>query len=125
MSDHDTKVFLGNDRRKDARIKIGVPIEIRAESVSSPIRGATADISLSGCYFETVYPFPVGTSLDLQLSVDATIILVAATVATCDPQVGNGISFSRMLSEDREALKVFLEAAQQAEEDKSSGAAAS
>ncbi len=32
-----------------------------------------------------------------------------AAVVTCDPQVGNGIRFIRMLPEDREALKAFLE----------------
>jgi hypothetical protein len=30
--------------------------------------------------------------------------------------VGNGIKFIRMLQEDREALKAFLEAAQQAQD---------
>lgn len=41
-------------------------------------------------------------------------VLVAATVVTCDPQVGNGIKFVRMLPEDREALEAFLKATQQA-----------
>jgi hypothetical protein len=39
--------------------------------------------------------------------------------------VGNGIRFTRMLPEDREALKAFLEAAQQAQESGFQGAGAS
>jgi hypothetical protein len=101
-----------NNRRDHSRIKLSVPVEIRTDASASPIRGATADLSLTGCYIETIYPFPVGTHLDLQLSIE-TVILVAASVVTCDPQVGNGIRFSRMLDEDKKVLGAFLEAAQQ------------
>jgi c-di-GMP-binding flagellar brake protein YcgR len=104
-----------NDRRESARIRVSVPVEIQTDSGGSPTRGATADLSLGGCYIETIFPFPIGTELDLQLSIE-TIVLITATVATCDPQVGNGIRFVRMLPEDRDALKVFLEAARQAQE---------
>jgi len=107
-----------NDRREYARIKVSVPVEIRTESGIGPIRGATADLSLSGCYIETIFPIPIGTNLDLQLSIE-TVVLIAATVVTCDPQVGNGIRFIRMLPEDREALKAFLQAAQQAQDSES------
>jgi c-di-GMP-binding flagellar brake protein YcgR len=104
-----------NDRREYARIKVSVPVEIQTDASGSLIRGATADLSLGGCYIETIFPFPIGTNLDLQLSIETTV-LIAATVVTCDPQVGNGIRFIRMLPEDRKALKAFLEAAQQAQD---------
>src|ERR1022692_4020914 len=97
-----------NDRRKYTRIRASVPVEIQTDASASPIRGATSDVSLSGCYIETIFPFPIGTNLDLQLSIETTV-LIAATVVTCDPQVGNGIRFIRMLPEDREALRAFLE----------------
>ena len=104
-----------NDRREYARIKVSVPVAIQTDADGRRIRGNTADLSLGGCYIETIFPFPIGTNLDLQLSIETTV-LIAATVVTCDPQVGNGIRFIRMLQEDREALKAFLEAAQQAQD---------
>lgn len=97
------------DRRESSRRKIRVPIEIDVEGSSVPIRGATADLSAGGCYIETMFPFPVGTVLDLKLQLENTL-LVAATVVTSDPQVGNGIRFERMLPEDREELTKYLEA---------------
>jgi len=103
-----------NDRRDYSRLKIRVPIEIEVEGGSSPIRGATADLSAGGCYIETMFPFPVGTTLDLKVQLENTL-LVAATVVTCDPQVGNGIRFERMLPEDREELRKYLEALEQDE----------
>ncbi len=110
MSDDDSK-----DRREHARMKVSVPVEIQTDARGSPIRGATADLSLSGCYIETIFPFPIGTNLDLQLSIGTTV-LIDATVATCHPQVGNGIRFIRMLAEDRQTLEAFLEATQQAQD---------
>lgn len=107
-----------NERREYARITISVPVEIQTDAADSPIRCATADLCLGGCYIETIFPFPIGTNLDLQLSL-GTIVLIAATVVTCDPQVGNGIRFMRMLPEDRETLKAFLQAAQQTHDSRS------
>jgi hypothetical protein len=45
-----------------------------------------------------------------------TIVLIAASVVTCDPQVGNGIRFIKMLPEDREVLEAFLETADRAQD---------
>jgi PilZ domain len=100
-----------NERRGSARLKVQVPVEIYTEGSDSPLRGATSDLSLSGCYIESIFPFPVGTQLELKLQLEGTL-LVAATVATSDPQVGNGIHFTRMLPEDIEELRTFLENAE-------------
>jgi hypothetical protein len=100
------------ERRSSPRLKLKVPLEIYTEEGASPIRGSTADLNLSGCYIETIFPLPVGTRLELKLQLDATLV-VLATVVTSDPQVGNGIRFTRMLPEDFEALRAYLEAASQ------------
>ncbi|MGH9500898.1 MAG: PilZ domain-containing protein [Terriglobales bacterium] len=113
MTDHD--------RRETHRLKIRIPIEIEVEGGSGPMRGATADLSAGGCYIETMFPFALGTTLDLKLQLENTL-LVAATVVTCDPQVGNGIRFEKMLPEDREELHKYLETIEKAEESKQAGA---
>ncbi len=103
-----------SERREHQRLKIKVPIEIYTEDSTSPIRGATSDLSLSGCYIETIFPFPVGTQLEIKLQLEGTL-LVLGTVVTSDPQVGNGVHFTRMLPEDIEELRVFLDAAENKE----------
>jgi diguanylate cyclase (GGDEF)-like protein/PAS domain S-box-containing protein len=113
-----------DNRREYARIKVSVPFEIQADAGDGPARGATTDLSLSGCYIESIFPFPIGTKLDIQLSIQTTV-LISAIVVTCDPQVGNGIRFNTMLAEDREALAAFLEAAEQAQDSGARGAGAS
>jgi PilZ domain len=103
-----------SERREHQRLKIKVPIEIYTENSTSPIRGATSDLSLTGCYIETIFPFPIGTQLEIKLQLEATL-LVVGTVVTSDPQVGNGIHFTRMLPEDIEELRAFLDAAEKKE----------
>jgi c-di-GMP-binding flagellar brake protein YcgR len=110
-----------SERRKSPRLKVHVPIEIEVEGGTGPIRGATADLSAGGCYIETMFAFPVGTTLDLKLQLENTL-LVTATVVTSDPQVGNGIRFDRMLPEDLEELQSYLKAQEQSDESKPAGA---
>jgi hypothetical protein len=102
------------NRRQHPRFKLRVPVEFFTEGSDSPIRGATSDLSLTGCYIETVFPFAIGTRLELKLQIDGTL-LVLATVVTSDPQVGNGIQFTRMLPEDIDELRAFLDSAQKSE----------
>lgn len=96
------------ERRKNPRFKISVPVEIHTETSTAPLRCATSDLSLDGCYVESMYPFPVGTCLDLKLEAGGTLV-ISARVVTSDPQFGNGIQFLRMLPEDRVMLMKFLE----------------
>ena len=102
------------ERRARPRIKVKVPVELFAPGSDVPQRGATSDLSEAGCYIETMFPFPVGTRLEMSLQLEGTLLAVG-TVVTCDPQVGNGVEFARMLPEDLEELRAFVMTAQEAE----------
>ena len=41
---HGTSNDDSNNRRKHARIKVSVPVEIQTDASDSPMRGATADL---------------------------------------------------------------------------------
>jgi|SRR5271170_4160215 len=99
------------ERRDAVRIKVKAPVEIFLEGTDTPLRGATADLSMRGCYIETMFPFAIGTVLELKLQLNSRL-LIFGKVVTSDPQVGNGISFTRILPEDLEELRVYIEAAQ-------------
>jgi len=105
------------ERRENPRFKIKVPVELYLEGKDTPYRSATSDLSLHGCYIETIFPFPIGTVLELKLQLTGTL-LVLAIVATSDPQVGNGIRFTRMLPEDVDELRTFLDAEEKAAAEK-------
>jgi hypothetical protein len=103
------------EQRSSPRIKVQVPVELRLPGNDVPLRGATSDLSESGCYIESIFPHPLGTVLEMSLTVNGTILAVG-TVVTRDPQVGNGIRFTKMLPEDQEELRAYVEAAQQGEQ---------
>jgi PilZ domain len=105
------------ERRDHARFKVKVPLELHFENNDTPYRCATADLSLQGCYIETMFPFPIGTPVEIKLQTSATL-LILGTIVTNDPQVGNGIQFNKMLPEDIEELRAFLDAAQKEGEEK-------
>jgi len=96
------------ERRDHARFKVKIPVGLHFEDNDTPYRCSTADLSLLGCYIETMFPFPVDTPVELKLETHATL-LILGKIVTCDPQVGNGIQFIKMLPEDIEELRTFLE----------------
>jgi PilZ domain-containing protein len=98
------------ERRKHPRFKLSVPVEVHAEGSAAPIHCSTSDLSLDGCYIESMYPFAKGTNLDLKLEVGETLV-ISARVITCDPQFGNGIYFVKILPEDLNQLGKFLDQA--------------
>jgi len=96
-----------SEHRKHPRFKINAPVEVNTEG-SVPIHCSTSDLSLGGCYIESMYPFPKGTTLELKLEAGDTL-LILARVVTCDPQFGNGIAFTHILPEDQQQLTKFLD----------------
>lgn len=69
---------MDHDRREHPRVKLRVPVELFVEGTDTPIRGATSDLSLGGCYIESMFPFPVGTNLEMKLQVDGTLLSFGA-----------------------------------------------
>src|SRR5258708_3935637 len=114
MDDSDRDRSFHDEQRPElragARVKAKVPVELFARDSDVPVRGATSDLSETGCYIESIFPFPVGKMLEMSLEID-TAVLAVGTVVTCDPQVRNGIKFTKMLPEDHEQLRAYLEAA--------------
>lgn len=105
------------ERRDQPRVKVKVPVELHFEDNDTPYRCSTSDLSLFGCYIESLFPFPVDTSVELKLHANATL-LILGRIVTCDPQVGNGIQFVKMLPEDIEELRLFLEDIEREAEEK-------
>jgi hypothetical protein len=102
------------ERRISPRIKAKVPMKFFAPGSDVPNRCAASDLGEAGCYIESMFPFPIGTTLEMTLQIDGPLLAVGRVV-TCDPQVGNGIEFTKMLPEDREQLRAYIKAEQPAE----------
>lgn len=103
---------MTEERRQHPRLRVSVPVELRPEGAASPIRGETSDLSLGGFYIQMMFALDVGTQVDIALQVGDSTLIVAGEIVTCDPTVGNGIRFLRMLPEDIKELDRFLRTAE-------------
>lgn len=97
-----------SERRRYPRVKVRVPVEMRSETNSGPWRAVTEEISFYGCRIDTMSTLDIGTKVGLTLSLDGEKIHMAAVVATRYPQVGNGLEFVDMASEERLKLSAYF-----------------
>jgi hypothetical protein len=98
-----------NQRRWD-RHKIPVLITLRTEWSNIPIRVTASDISASGCYVETISPFPIGTAFSTDLTFATEKLTTRTLVRSCDPQVGMGIEFVGLKIEEQQRFQTYLRA---------------
>ena len=83
------------DKRKFPRQKVPFPVEIRdQQGGGAAMKTRTADVNGSGCYVETMMPFPVGKIVTITFWLGSEQISTSATVRTCDGGVGMGIEFT-------------------------------
>ena len=98
-----------NQRRWD-RHKIPVLITLRTEWSNIPIRLTATDISASGCYVETISPFPIGTAFSTDLAFGTEKLTTRTVVRACYPQVGMGIEFVGLKTEEQQRFQTYLRA---------------
>ena len=106
------------ERRQHPRTKITVEVELQSERTATPLRVKTTDLSLGGFYVEMMFTLEIGTKLKIRLWLNDVKVSAGGIVVTRDLQVGNGIEFIDMATEDRLRLKRFLAAANDAQSSK-------
>ncbi|HEU5404057.1 MAG TPA: PilZ domain-containing protein [Terriglobales bacterium] len=86
---------MNSERRQHQRIRIDGAANIKLADGRPYAFAPLMDFSPSGCYIETMYPLPIGTELQLDITIKAldAAITVDATVRTSDMGVGMGVKF--------------------------------
>ena len=95
------------ERRRYPRVKAKIPVELICPG-KSHMRTATDEISLCGCYIETMFTMDLGTKLGLVFSLNQERVGANGIVVTKHPQVGNGIDFIGMSPEGRLKLSEYI-----------------
>lgn len=98
------------NRRRWARHKMVLVITLHHQWSTTPMRVTATDISASGCYIETISPFPIGTSLMVDLCFAGETIAIRTFVRSCDPGVGMGLEFIGLKPEDQLRFQAYLKA---------------
>src|SRR5262249_23592543 len=95
-------------RRSKERFHCSGGVELRRNEGAPPVFGNLSDISLTGCYVETVSSPPVGTELLYMIRVQDTVLRGRAQVKTSHHAVGVGLVFVHMSLEDLEKLQFLV-----------------
>jgi len=102
------EVSPDQEKRRHVRHRICVGIEIQGMDSSSTIHAQSSDLSLGGCYVETLFPLPIGTAVNLEFWMGPERIAATGSVRTCDPGVGMGIEFTNLSPNNRDRLQAYL-----------------
>jgi PilZ domain len=102
---------LTAERREARRYSFVCPAELIDVAGSTRISARTTDMSLRGCYIDTLNPFPLGTRVRLQLMKNGEQLEFRAKVTSCHMGSGMGLLFERLTSAQKKTLASWLEKA--------------
>ena len=103
-------------RRDQQRFHCTGGVELRHNEGAPPVFGNLTNVSLTGCYVETVSTLPVGAELLFMLRVRETLVRGRAQVKTSHHAVGLGLVFQHLSKEDQQNLEFLIGALSGSEE---------
>ncbi len=103
----------GEDRRRHARMRCFVAVELRLGNSAVPVWGNLSNTSMGGCFVETATPVPSGVSVEIGLwlangKIWIKGLILTGIVTKSSPSFGVRIKFSELESTERENLRHFL-----------------
>jgi c-di-GMP-binding flagellar brake protein YcgR len=100
-----------SERRATPRHSLVLSAEIRLENSGPTTRARVSDLSVGGCYVDTMNPFPVGTMIHLRLTHSGETFESKAQVVCEAPRMGMGMAFLETPPAQLELLERWLAAA--------------
>jgi hypothetical protein len=97
------------ERRKGRRFPVSASAEMAEPRTNTQLMGRASDLGAGGCYVDTVTPFPVGTSLMLNLRSEDHAISTKAAVIYAHTGMGMGLAFTEMDEDQRRSLTAWLQ----------------
>jgi hypothetical protein len=84
----------GSERRRDPRYPLVAEARITDIGSSTEIKLRTSDLSITGCYLDTVSPLPNGTDIVLKICRDDGLFESNGKVVYVHPGMGMGVRFT-------------------------------
>jgi hypothetical protein len=96
------------ERREAHRYAFICPAELMNVDGNLRISARTSDLSLTGCYIDTLNPFPIGTRVLLELTKNDQRLQFQAEVTSCHMGSGMGLSFDPLTPAQVEIVVSWL-----------------
>jgi hypothetical protein len=101
----ETAALERRDAQRQAFICHAELIDLRA---GARLIARTSDLSLQGCYIDTLNPLPVGAPVRMQLNKNGQSFECQAKVTSCHMGSGMGLIFEQITGGQRAALESWL-----------------
>lgn len=81
------------ERRRTIRYPFVASAELIEEKSQTYLSAHVSELSLYGCYFDTINPFPVSTPILVKIVTELVFFEAHATVVYSQPNLGMGVAF--------------------------------
>ncbi|HWZ99381.1 MAG TPA: PilZ domain-containing protein [Candidatus Dormibacteraeota bacterium] len=81
------------DRRNSPRFSLILPATVSETGTETTLSARTSDVSRTGCYIDTLNPFPKGNAVRVHLTNGDETFEAKATVMYVSPGLGMGVQF--------------------------------
>jgi c-di-GMP-binding flagellar brake protein YcgR len=99
---------MSSDRRRDERVSL--PLEAQCEGMSGKYVARLSDVSLGGCYVESLASVSVGERIQFQIRLPTGRWLpLQGEVVYQQPTLGFGVRFTDLSEIEREMLAHIIE----------------
>lgn len=95
------------ERRQQRRFEASLPVEVRSAE-GAPIRAEISDISISGCYVNTLFPVPLDSIVTIVFWIGDDKLTAKGKVRTSILGVGLAIEFVDLSADTRQRLTEYL-----------------
>jgi PilZ domain len=92
------------DRRSAPRYPLILSAEVSDKVSGAKLAGRTADISITGCYIDTLNPIPAGSAVRVRLQHENEFFEADARVIYVSPGLGMGLAFAPAAPPDQQAI---------------------
>jgi hypothetical protein len=96
------------ERRKSALFAVSASADVLELRTRTRLSGRASDLGAGGCYVDTVTPFPVGTSVVLNLTSENRKVHAMANVVYAHTGMGMGLAFAEMAPTQKANLSNWL-----------------
>jgi PilZ domain len=95
------------NRGKTRSLFVATAVVVELQS-NTCLTGRTSDLSLSGCYFDTLNPLPLATAVQVRLTHKNDLFTALGVVVRSQTNLGMGIKFTLIEAEQQPVLEKWL-----------------
>jgi hypothetical protein len=96
------------ERRRTTRYSFIATADAYELRSQTRVTGRCSDLSVGGCYLDTLAPFSVGAQLRIEIHHDSREFQAKGVVAYAHTSLGMGIMFTEIKDESREILRYWI-----------------